>query len=274
MAVNFYIDKRLNKDGGSPLRISWTFKGQRVMTTMGYTVKPHLWDSELQKVQESNDINEGQFDAFLINQRLIAIRSSLMRIERVVRTSSLRPMYKEEMTTIVNRLLASLMDEMDGVVRSVALSWNVNLDEQPVFDSNANRTVNELLSELMDMILDGEIESKSSSCDLFGGASVIITDTPINNPHPADTIVLTNSTNARALSCLMYELRDRFAKYIPNERALFYTRLAKAANRYLESSDDTKGLLLSVYADLALYIIAWNDIEYQSKIDKIRDIIS
>lgn len=274
MAVNFYIDKRQNKDGKSPLRISWTFKGQRIMTTMGYTIKPDLWDSESQRVQELNDINEGQFDAFLINQRLIAIKSSLLRIERVVRTSSLRAIYKEEMTGIINRLLNCLIDEMDGVVTSVALSWNVNLDDKSESGSSANKTVNELLSELLDMILDGELEEKSESCDLFGGADVIITDTVIENPYPTDIIVLTDRRKAKALSGLMYELRDNFTNYIPTERSLFYTRMAKAANRYLESSNDTKGLLLSVFSDLAVYIVACNEVEHQAKLDKIREILS
>lgn len=271
MAVNYYIDKRQNKDGQSPWRISWTFRGERVMTTMGCTVMPQYWDQETQTVKEPV-LDEGQLDATIINMRLNEIRRSILKIESIARASSLRTIYKDEMSGILNRLLNSGI-EMEPIVRSVAYSWNVNYDAEEK-KSETPKTAKEKLSELMDMILEGEIEEKYSTCTLFGGADVIVTDTHIEELYRPCTVVETSVENARAFSGLLYELRDNFCEYIPFERALFYTRIAMAANRYLQAGNDTKGLLLAAFAELSIHILACTDMEHLEKMERIRTIIA
>lgn len=51
MAVKFYLDKRLSKQGEAPIRCSITIQGQRCLTTTGHSIVPKCWDNDSQKVQ-------------------------------------------------------------------------------------------------------------------------------------------------------------------------------------------------------------------------------
>ena len=51
MAVKFYLDKRLSKQGEAPIRCSITIQGQRCLTTTGHSIAPKCWDNDSQKVQ-------------------------------------------------------------------------------------------------------------------------------------------------------------------------------------------------------------------------------
>lgn len=50
MAVKFYLDKRLSKQGEAPIRCSVMIQGQRLLTTTGYSIEPDCWDNDAQKV--------------------------------------------------------------------------------------------------------------------------------------------------------------------------------------------------------------------------------
>ena len=50
MAVKFYLDKRLSKQGEAPIRCSVMIQGQRHLTTTGYSIVPDCWDNDAQKV--------------------------------------------------------------------------------------------------------------------------------------------------------------------------------------------------------------------------------
>jgi integrase len=50
MAVKFYLDKRLSKQGEAPIRCSVMIQGQRLLTTTGYNINPGCWDNDAQKV--------------------------------------------------------------------------------------------------------------------------------------------------------------------------------------------------------------------------------
>lgn len=50
MAVKFYLDKRLNKQGEAPIRCSVMIKGKRLLTTTGYSIAPDWWNADGQKV--------------------------------------------------------------------------------------------------------------------------------------------------------------------------------------------------------------------------------
>lgn len=54
MAVNFYIEKRLNKEGEAPIRCSISIQGQRLVTTTGSSINPEFWDSTVQRVLTSH----------------------------------------------------------------------------------------------------------------------------------------------------------------------------------------------------------------------------
>ena len=50
MAVKFYLDKRLSKQGEAPIRCSIMIQGKRLLTTTGYSIAPECWSSDAQKV--------------------------------------------------------------------------------------------------------------------------------------------------------------------------------------------------------------------------------
>ena len=50
MAVKFYLDKRLSKQGEAPIRCSIMIKGNRLITTTGHSVRPEHWNAIKQEV--------------------------------------------------------------------------------------------------------------------------------------------------------------------------------------------------------------------------------
>ncbi len=51
MAVNFYLDKRTDKKGDAPIRMSITVRGARFLSSAGYKVAPAKWDAVKQQVR-------------------------------------------------------------------------------------------------------------------------------------------------------------------------------------------------------------------------------
>ena len=50
MPLKFYLDKRKNKHGEAPVRVVWSFNGDRYQTTMGFSVPPEAWDDEAKRI--------------------------------------------------------------------------------------------------------------------------------------------------------------------------------------------------------------------------------
>ena len=46
MSVRFTLEKRTNKLGECPIRLSWSFGGQRYQTTIGFSVMKTYWDEK------------------------------------------------------------------------------------------------------------------------------------------------------------------------------------------------------------------------------------
>lgn len=53
MAVKFYLEKRLSKQGEAPIRCSVMIKGNRLTTTTGYSIKPELWNADRQEARQT-----------------------------------------------------------------------------------------------------------------------------------------------------------------------------------------------------------------------------
>jgi len=91
MAVKFYIDKRLNKEGEAPIRCSVSIQGKRLLTTTGASIKPEHWDNSLQKVILSADgkavTNSKGVTARQLNARLKEIDSYFSNLENQLWTS-------------------------------------------------------------------------------------------------------------------------------------------------------------------------------------------
>ncbi len=74
MATNFYLEKRLNKQGEAPIRCAISIRGERYITTVGHSVKPEQWNNEKQEVKKAS-VNSKGIGAKVINAHLKAIDS-------------------------------------------------------------------------------------------------------------------------------------------------------------------------------------------------------
>lgn len=54
MAVNFYLDKRTDKKGEAPIRISIIIRGVRFLTSTGLKISPRKWDAAKQMVKKGS----------------------------------------------------------------------------------------------------------------------------------------------------------------------------------------------------------------------------
>lgn len=74
MAVNFYLDKRTDKQGDAPIRVSLNMCGARIVTSVGYSIDPSKWDSKKQKIKQGSSNSRG-FTYNTINAHLSAIEN-------------------------------------------------------------------------------------------------------------------------------------------------------------------------------------------------------
>ena len=59
MAVNFYLDKRADKHGDCPIRVSISIFGARFISSTGYKVAPAKWDQSKQQVKKGSTAGAG-----------------------------------------------------------------------------------------------------------------------------------------------------------------------------------------------------------------------
>ena len=60
MSVRFTLEKRTNKFGECPIRLSWSFGGRRYQTTIGYSVMETDWDEKNSLVKPEMKNQNGQ----------------------------------------------------------------------------------------------------------------------------------------------------------------------------------------------------------------------
>ena len=81
MSVRFTLEKRTNKFGECPIRLSWSFGGLRYQTTLGYSIKKANWDETRRLVKAGTHNYKGQ-TADDINFYIKRISLVIMGIER------------------------------------------------------------------------------------------------------------------------------------------------------------------------------------------------
>lgn len=85
MAVKFYLEKRLSKQGEAPIRCSIMIQGQRLLTTTGYSILPACWSNDTQKVALTyggkSVVNTKGVTAKAINAHLKRIDSYFSNLE-------------------------------------------------------------------------------------------------------------------------------------------------------------------------------------------------
>ncbi len=87
MPLKFYLDKRKNKYGESPIRVVWSFNGDRYQTTMGFSVPPAAWDDDTKRVSPA-EYNHRKTASSTINAFIEAIERAVIRVENYARVQN------------------------------------------------------------------------------------------------------------------------------------------------------------------------------------------
>lgn len=80
MSVSFTLEKRTNKFGECPIRISWSFMGERLQSTLGVSIKKEDWDEKSKLVKADARNHNGQ-SADEINFLIKRISTVVMDVE-------------------------------------------------------------------------------------------------------------------------------------------------------------------------------------------------
>ena len=80
MSVSFTLEKRTNLHDESPIRISWSFMGERVQSTLGVSIKKEDWNEKSRLVKADAHNHNGQ-NADEINFLIKRITMVVMDIE-------------------------------------------------------------------------------------------------------------------------------------------------------------------------------------------------
>lgn len=80
MPIKFYLDKRQNKHREAPVRVVWSFNGDRYQTTMGFSIPPKSWDDAAKRVTAA-EYNHKKTPLVLMNGFLESIEKAVNRVE-------------------------------------------------------------------------------------------------------------------------------------------------------------------------------------------------
>ncbi|MBO4465769.1 MAG: DUF1653 domain-containing protein [Bacteroidales bacterium] len=87
MPLKFYLDKRTNKHGEAPIRLVWSFNGDRFQTTMGFSIPPKAWDDTAKRVTPA-EYNHKNTASSTINAFIEATEKAVNRVENYARVQN------------------------------------------------------------------------------------------------------------------------------------------------------------------------------------------
>lgn len=87
MPVRFYLDKRKNRHGEAPIRVVWSFSGDRYQTTMGFSIPPEAWDDQMSRVTPAA-YNHKNTASTTINAFIDSVEKAVNRLENYARTQN------------------------------------------------------------------------------------------------------------------------------------------------------------------------------------------
>ena len=103
MPLKFYLDKRKNKYGESPIRVVWSFNGDRYQTTLGFSVPPEAWDDVAKRVTPA-EYNHKKTPSTTINAFIEATEKAVNRLEnytRVQNATLTKPIVKKVISDVL-----------------------------------------------------------------------------------------------------------------------------------------------------------------------------
>lgn len=99
MAVNFYLEKRTDKKGDAPIRVSVMIRGARLVTSTGYKIAPAKWDAAKQQVKRgcsnAQGITYAVINAYLlrISELFTAFENACLMSGRTLEKTALHDEY-------------------------------------------------------------------------------------------------------------------------------------------------------------------------------------
>ena len=87
MPVRLYLDKRHNRYGEAPIRVVWSFNGDRYQTTIGVSIPPAAWDESTSRVTPAA-YNHKKTASSEINAFISSIEKAVNRIENYARVQN------------------------------------------------------------------------------------------------------------------------------------------------------------------------------------------
>ena len=114
MSVSFTLEKRTNSHDECPIRLSWSFMGERLQSTLGVSIKKEDWD-EKNKIAKANAHNHNGKTADEINFLIKRISAVVMGIERAC-VGSEYIVGKDMMKQAINDALASDIARPEDII--------------------------------------------------------------------------------------------------------------------------------------------------------------
>ncbi len=103
MPLKLYLDKRQNKHGEAPIRVVWSFNGDRYQTTMGFSIPPKAWDDVAKRVTPA-EYNHKNTPSTTINAFIEATERAVNRLEnyaRVQNATLTKPIVKQVIADVL-----------------------------------------------------------------------------------------------------------------------------------------------------------------------------
>ncbi len=103
MPLKLYLDKRQNKYGEAPIRVVWSFNGDRYQTTMGFSIPPAAWDSRECRVTPAA-YNHKNTASTAINAFIDSMKRAVNQLENYARTQNAtltKPLVKQVVADVM-----------------------------------------------------------------------------------------------------------------------------------------------------------------------------
>lgn len=103
MPVRFYLDKRKNRYGEAPIRVVWSFNGDRYQTTMRFSIPPEAWNEQECRVTPAA-YNHKNTASSTINDFIKAVEKAVNRLENYALTQNAtltKPIVKKVVADVI-----------------------------------------------------------------------------------------------------------------------------------------------------------------------------
>ena len=124
MPVRFYLDRRHNRYGEAPIRVVWSFNGDRYQTTIGASVPPEAWDGHTSRVTQAA-YNHKNTASVIINDFIQSIEKAVNCMENFARTQN-----AFLTKTIVKKVVADILATGGRYPLELGITWKKMLSER------------------------------------------------------------------------------------------------------------------------------------------------